>query len=63
VKLADWSGHNGIDYKTAYRLFKSGRFPRSVEQLPTGTIPVRELPNRTCDAALYARVFEHDPDS
>ena len=52
MKLADWSGHNGIDYKTAYRLFKSGRFPRSVEQLPTGTIPVHELPNRTCDAAL-----------
>ena len=42
MKLADWSGHNGIDYKTAYRLFKSGRFPRSVEQLPTGTILVHK---------------------
>ena len=43
MKLADWSGHNGIDYKTAYRLFKSGRFPRSVEQLPTGTILVTNM--------------------
>ena len=56
MKLADWSGHNGIDYKTIYRLFKSGRFPRSVEQLPTGTILVYELPNGTSDASVYARV-------
>ena len=60
MKLADWARQNGIDYKTAYRLFRSGKFPRPVEQLPTGTILVHELPSRTNDAVLYARVSSSD---
>jgi len=60
MKLADWARKNGIDYKTAYRLFRSGKFPRPVEQLPTGTILVHELPSQTNNAVLYARVSSID---
>lgn len=56
LKLSDWARKNGLDYKTAYRLFRSGKFPRPVEQLPTGTILVHELPVTTNNAVLYARV-------
>ncbi len=34
LKLSDWARNNGLDYKTAYRLFRSGKFPR-----PFGTAP------------------------
>ena len=60
MKLADWARKNGIDYKTAYRLFRSGKFPRPVEQLPTGTILVHELAAPTNTAVLYARVSSAD---
>ena len=61
MKLADWARKNGLDYKTAYRLFfRSGKFPRPVEQLPTGTILVHDLPVTTNNAVLYARVSSGD---
>lgn len=60
MKLADWARENGVDYKTAYRMFRNGTFPRPTEQLPTGTILVHELPTKTNDAALYARVSSSD---
>ncbi|MGQ9720586.1 MAG: hypothetical protein ACUVXA_04595 [Candidatus Jordarchaeum sp.] len=56
MKLADWARKHGIDYKTAYRLYRSGKFPRPTEQLPTGTILVHETPTTTNNAALYARL-------
>lgn len=62
MKLADWARKHGIDYKTAYRLYRSGKFPRPTEQLPTGTILVHEppTPTTTNNAALYARVSSTD---
>jgi len=61
LKLADWARKNGFDYKTAYRLFfRSGKFPRPVEQLPTGTILAHDLPVTTNNAVLYARVSPGD---
>ena len=62
MKLSDWARKNEIDYKTAYRLFRSGKFPRPVEQLATGTILVHEPEvSRIAPAsALYARVSSHD---
>ncbi|MEM3852045.1 MAG: IS607 family transposase [Methanomassiliicoccales archaeon] len=62
MKLSDWARKKQIDYKTAYRLFRSGRFPRPVEQLATGTILVHEPePSHIAPAvALYARVSSHD---
>ena len=62
MKLSDWARKNEIDYKTAYRLFRSGKFPRPVEQLATGTILVHEPEvSRVAPAsALYSRVSSHD---
>ncbi|MBS7251705.1 MAG: IS607 family transposase [Candidatus Freyarchaeota archaeon] len=63
MKLADWARKHGIDYKTAYRLYRSGKFPRPTEQLPTGTILVHETPTTTKNTALYARVSSTDQKS
>ncbi|WXG41554.1 MAG: IS607 family transposase [Candidatus Freyarchaeum deiterrae] len=63
MKLADWARKQGIDYKTAYRLYRSGKFPRPTEQLPTGTILVHETPTATNNTALYARVSSADQKS
>jgi len=61
MKLSDWARKNGIDYKTAYRLFRSGKFPRPTEQLPTGTILVHEEEKVSgTGAILYARVSSGD---
>ena len=60
MKLSDWARKNGIDYKTAYRMFRAGTFPRPTEQLPTRTILVHELPTITNNAVLYARVSSSD---
>ncbi len=56
MKLSDWARKHGIDYKTAYRLYRSGNLPRPTEQLATGTILVHEIPTITNNAVLYARV-------
>ena len=63
MKLSDWARKQGIDYKTAYRLYRSGKFPRPTEQLPTGTILVHEIPTKTNNAALYGRVSSADQKS
>lgn len=60
MKLSDWARKNGLDYKTAYRLYRSGKFPRPTEQLATGTILVHELPTTTNNTVLYARVSSSD---
>jgi len=60
MKLADWARKNGLDYKTAYRLYRSGKFPIPTQQLATGTILVHEAPTITPSAALYARVSSQD---
>lgn len=64
MKLADWARKEGIDYKTAYRLFKTNQFPHPTIQLKTGTILVHEpstLETNT-NVALYARVSSHDQE-
>jgi predicted site-specific integrase-resolvase len=60
MKLADWARKNGLDYKTAYRLYRSGQFPIPTQQLPTGTILVHELQTITNNTALYGRVSSSD---
>lgn len=61
MKLADWARAQGIDYKTAYRWFRSGILPVPAEQLPTGTILVHS-PARppASGVTLYARVADND---
>jgi predicted site-specific integrase-resolvase len=61
VKLADWARETGIDYKTAYRWFRTGILPIPSKQMPTGTILV--FPQASSDptnVVLYARVSSHD---
>jgi putative resolvase len=60
MKLADWARAQGIDYKTAYRWFRSGILPVPAEQLPTGTILVHSPDRAPAGVALYARVADND---
>ncbi len=63
MKLADWARQKGVCYHTAYRLYRSGKFPLPTEQLPTGTILVHPSApeiSRQPQAALYARVSSND---
>src|SRR5713101_7379890 len=60
MKLSVWAGKNGLSYKTAWRLWKTGRLPLPAEQLATGTVLVHELPTQTNNAVLYARASSGD---
>lgn len=59
VKLSKWAKENGVCYHTAYRWFKDGRIPNSV-QLETGTIliegGVSAENNSINHTVIYARV-------
>lgn len=57
MKLAVWARAQGIDYKTAYRWFRSGILPVPCTQLPTGTILVSPpLEAAKSGVAVYGRV-------
>lgn len=63
MKLGTWAKHQGITYKTAWRMWKEGRLPVPAKQLPTGTI-ILEIPEqRPTGVALYARVSSADQKS
>jgi len=61
MKLSVWAKQNGLSYKGAYRMWKTGQLPVPAEQLPTGTILVHP-PGVTSEGgvALYARVSSSD---
>lgn len=64
MKLSTWAKKQGISYKTAWRLWKTGKLPLPAEQLATGTIIVKE-PEASYEAGLslvvlYARVSSSD---
>ena len=63
MKLAVWAREKGISYKTAWRMYKTGKIPHPTEQLPTGTIlvyPDDQTNARTTQkVAIYARVSSH----
>jgi len=59
MNLAEWAYKHDIPFKTAYYLFRSGKFPRPVEKLPSGQIVVYEkelIRGPPSAAALYAHV-------
>ena len=61
MRLAEWARQQGLDYKTAYRWFRSGILPVPSKQLPTGTILVEPVPlAEKRGAAVYARVASGD---
>ena len=64
MKLSTWAKKQGISYKTAWRLWSTGKLPLPAEQLATGTIIVKE-PEASYEAGpssvvLYARVSSSD---
>ncbi len=64
MKLSTWAKKQGISYKTAWRLWSTGKLPLPAEQLATGTIIVKE-PEAGYEAGpspvvLYARVSSSD---
>jgi hypothetical protein len=42
MKLSEWAKKQGVSYKTAWRWFKDGRLPVDAEQVPSGTIIIKE---------------------
>jgi predicted site-specific integrase-resolvase len=64
MKLSTWAKKQGISYKTAWRLWSTGKLPLPAEQLATGTIIVKD-PEASYEAGpslvvLYARVSSSD---
>lgn len=62
MKLSAWAKSQGISYRTAWRLWKTGRLPVPVTQLATGTLVV-QAPSASTGSegvALYARVSSND---
>jgi predicted site-specific integrase-resolvase len=56
VKLSQWAKEQGLTYKGAWRMWKAGQLPVPAEQLPTGTIIVKEIKAPADAVGLYARV-------
>jgi predicted site-specific integrase-resolvase len=71
MKLSVFAKKRGISYQTAWRWFKTGKFPSGItmEQMPTGTIIVTEAPSSSevpfpgMAVYLYARVSTPDRKS
>jgi predicted site-specific integrase-resolvase len=59
MKLSVWAAQEGIAYKTAWRMWKSGKMPVPVHQLPTGTLIVG-VDGSDASVALYACVSSSD---
>ncbi|MCI0525802.1 MAG: IS607 family transposase [Acidobacteria bacterium] len=57
MKLSKWAKQQGVSYMTAWRWFRDGKLPVEAEQMPTGTIIVKEaIGIGDAGVALYARV-------
>ena len=57
MKLSAWAQSQGLSYKTAWRMWKTGKQPVPAEQLPTGTVIVHPPVSAPAGGvALYARV-------
>lgn len=63
MKLSTWAKNQGISYRTAWRWFKEGKLPVTVEQMPSGTILVRDPIPSFEQVAIYARVSSSDQKS
>jgi putative resolvase len=60
MKLSVWAKQQGITYQAAWKWWKAGKLPVDAEQMPTGTIIVKEQKTVAGSVALYARVSGHD---
>jgi hypothetical protein len=57
IKLSEYARKKGITYRTAWRIFKSGKM-KNAEQLPSGTIivHVKEGPEPEADEVLESLI-------
>jgi putative resolvase len=60
MKLSTWSKQQGIAYKTAWKLFKTGALPIRATQLSTGTILVHPEEPVAQRVVIYGRVSSAD---
>jgi len=60
MKLSVWAKQQGITYQAAWKWWKAGKLPVEAEQMPTGTIIVKEHKTIQGSVALYARVASQD---
>jgi len=60
MKLSDWAKKQGISYQAAWKWWRDGKLPVEAEQMPSGTILVKEPQAIHGGVALYARVSSHD---
>src|ERR1700751_3457908 len=60
MKLSQWAKKQGLTYKGAWRMWRAGQLPVPAEQLPTGTIIVKEIKTPAHALGLYARVSRSD---
>jgi len=60
MKLSQWAKEQGLTYKGAWRMWRAGQLPVPAEQLPTGTIIVKEVRTPAPGVGLYARVSSSD---
>jgi putative resolvase len=61
MKLSEWAKSVGLNYKTAWKLFKENNLPVKAIQLKTGTIIVEEekISNAERNTVIYCRVSNH----
>ncbi len=59
MKLSVWAKQQGITYQAAWKWWKAGKLPVEAEQMPTGTIIIKEQKAIPGGVALYARVSSH----
>lgn len=64
MKLSVWAKKQGISYKTAWRMWTTGKLPVPAEQFSTGTIIVKEpelsVEEKQHSVVIYARVSSSD---
>jgi predicted site-specific integrase-resolvase len=60
MKLSVWAKQQGVTYQAAWKWWKAGKLPVAAEQMPTGTIIIKEQKTVPGSVALYARVSSHD---
>jgi len=60
MKLSDWAKKQGISYQAAWKWWRDGKLPVDAEQMPSGTIIVKDSQEIHGGVALYARVSSHD---
>lgn len=60
MKLSDWAKREGLCYRTAYNLYKTGKLPVDSYQLDSGTIIVKESSLVKSKTVIYSRVSSRD---